>query len=73
MAKIEIEYRRAELRAATAVFEVDGRAVSYNKPSQDLGGFVESLQRGCFTDSLESGSEVKCLVNTTRIKCSVAR
>ena len=63
MAKIEIEYRRAELRASTAAFEVAGRAASYNKPSQDLGGFVERLQRGCFTDSLQSGSDVKCLVN----------
>src|SRR5580704_17070001 len=60
---MQIEYRTAELRAATAAFEVAGRAASYNTPSSDLGGFVEKLQRGCFTRSLASGEDVKCLVN----------
>jgi HK97 family phage prohead protease len=60
----KIEYRTAELRAATAAFEVAGRAASYNTPSGDLGGFVERLQPGCFTRSLASGDhDVKCLMN----------
>jgi HK97 family phage prohead protease len=60
---MQIEYRTAELRAATAAFEVAGRAASYNTPSSDLGGFVEKLQPGCFSRSLASGEDVKCLVN----------
>jgi uncharacterized protein len=59
----KIEYRTAELRAATAAFEVAGRAASYNTPSGDLGGFVERLAPGCFTRSLAAGEDVKCLVN----------
>jgi uncharacterized protein len=59
-----IEYRIAQLRAATAAFEVAGRAASYGKPSQDLGGFVEYLLPGCFTRSLANKEyDVKCLVN----------
>jgi uncharacterized protein len=61
---MKIEYRTAELRAATAAFEVAGRAASYNKLSNDLGGFREQLLPGCFTRSLASGEQdVKCLVN----------
>ena len=60
---MQIEYRKAELRAATNAFEVAGRAASYNTPSSDLGGFVEKLAPGCFTRSLASGEDVKCLVN----------
>jgi uncharacterized protein len=60
---MQIEYRKAELRASTSAFEVAGRAASYNTPSSDLGGFVEKLQHGCFTRSLASGQDVKCLVN----------
>ncbi|HTC50127.1 MAG TPA: HK97 family phage prohead protease [Candidatus Aquilonibacter sp.] len=60
---MKVEYRKAELRAATNAFEVAGRAASYNTPSSDLGGFVEKLQRGCFTRSLAAGEDVKCLVN----------
>jgi hypothetical protein len=60
---MRIEYRKAELRAATNAFEVAGRAASYNTPSSDLGGFVEKLAPGCFMRSLASGEDVKCLVN----------
>jgi HK97 family phage prohead protease len=60
---MQIEYRKAELRAATNAFEVAGRAASYNTPSSDLGGFVEKLAPGCFSRSLAAGEDVKCLVN----------
>jgi uncharacterized protein len=60
----KIEHRSGELRAATAAFEVAGRAVTYNKLSQDLGGFREKHLPGTFTRSLASGgSDVKFLQN----------
>ena len=61
---MQIEYRTAELRAATAAFEVAGRAASYNQLSNDLGGFKEKLLPGVFSRSLASNEQdVKCLVN----------
>lgn len=44
-------------------FAVVGRAISYNFPSQDLGGFIEKIAPGAFRDSINGGDDVKCLVN----------
>jgi HK97 family phage prohead protease len=64
MGNNKIEHRSGELRAATAAFEVAGRALTYNKLSQDLGGFREKHLPGTFARSLASGwSDVKFLQN----------
>ncbi|MFZ3276605.1 MAG: HK97 family phage prohead protease, partial [Candidatus Sulfotelmatobacter sp.] len=60
----KIEHRSGELRAASAAFEVAGRALTYNTLSQDLGGFREKHLPGTFARSLASGgSDVKFLQN----------
>jgi uncharacterized protein len=40
-----------------------GRALSYGKMSQDLGGFKERFAPGAFTRALKSGADCKCLFN----------
>lgn len=60
---------KKEIRAsARAISAVEGNSVSgyfakFNKPSQDLGGFVEVLAKGCFADSLVNHPDVAALVD----------
>lgn len=54
-----VEYRAAEA-GKPAVLR--GYAAVFNKPSQDLGGFVEVIRKGAFTGSLSDGSDVLALV-----------
>jgi HK97 family phage prohead protease len=52
---MNIEHRSMELRTAGDEFALVGRAIAYNKRSQDLGGFVEIIAPGAFADSVSSG------------------
>lgn len=62
MGKIETRtFRGTALRASqSGDMSIDGRALSYNTPSGNLGGFKEVLSPGCFSRSLASGSDVLC-------------
>jgi HK97 family phage prohead protease len=40
-----------------------GYAAKFNSRSEDLGGFVETIQQGAFSRSLRSRNDVKLLVN----------
>jgi len=55
-------FRGIALRASQGGdMSIAGRALSYNTPSGDLGGFKEVLAPGCFSRSIASGRVVKCL------------
>jgi HK97 family phage prohead protease len=58
-------FRGTALRAMSQGDEgsmsIAGRALSYNTPSGNLGGFKEILAPGCFSRSIASGRVVKCL------------
>jgi len=41
---------------------IRGYAAVFNKPSLDLGGFVETIARGAFTRTLAEGADVRALV-----------
>ena len=56
-----LEVRSAiELRASGAG-RLEGYAAVFGKPSQDLGGFTESVRRGAFTRSLASPAGILAL------------
>lgn len=53
-----------ELRAAEGEDMVlAGYAATFNSPSKDLGGFVETIAPGAFKRSLDAKQDVKCLFN----------
>ena len=55
-------FRGIALRASqSGDMSIAGRALSYNTPSGNLGGFKEILAPGCFSRSIASGRVVKCL------------
>ncbi len=55
-------FRGTALRASQGGdMSIAGRALSYNTPSGNLGGFKEVLAPGCFSRSIASGRVVKCL------------
>jgi HK97 family phage prohead protease len=55
-------FRGTALRASqSGDMSIAGRALSYNTPSGNLGGFKEILAPGCFSRSIASGRVVKCL------------
>lgn len=62
--KIERRYLN-ELRADSQGDELSlvGYAAVFNTPSEDLGGFRETILPGAFTRSLREGADVKCLMN----------
>src|SRR5215472_15711226 len=67
--KTEIRYT-ASLRAVIAKdeedaeeFALEGVAASYDKLSEDLGGFKERISTGAFSRSIREGHEVVALLN----------
>jgi HK97 family phage prohead protease len=52
-----------ELRAEGDGMTFVGYAAKFNSPSEDLGGFVETIEQGAFRRSLRSRNDVKLLVN----------
>ena len=53
-----------ELRAADdGSMKLVGYAATFNSPSKDLGGFVETVAPGAFTRAITEKQDVKCLLN----------
>jgi HK97 family phage prohead protease len=42
---------------------ISGRAASFGTLSEDLGGFKETIARGCFARSLQSDRDIACTFN----------
>lgn len=51
-----------ELRAGKAGV-IDGYAAVFNSPSQDLGGFIETIRSGAFSRAIRERQNVLCLFN----------
>ncbi len=51
------------IRADESKFQISGIAASYNKLSQNLGGYMEKIAPGAFTRSLKTGADVRALFN----------
>lgn len=58
----DIERRALELRAV-AGSRIEGYAAIFNSPSEDLGGFIETIRPGAFASSLRRGDDVFALVD----------
>lgn len=76
VARLEAEQERANMKQEQRNFEADfeirqegdgmtfvGYAARFNSPSEDLGGFVETIEPGAFRKTLRNRSDVKLLVN----------
>jgi hypothetical protein len=76
VARLEAEQERAKMKHETRNFDANfelreegdgmtfvGYAAKFNSPSEDLGGFVETIEAGAFRRSLRSRNDVKLLVN----------
>jgi HK97 family phage prohead protease len=76
VARLEAEEERGKMKQQTRNFEANfelraegdgmtfvGYAAKFNSPSEDLGGFVETIEPGAFRRSLRSRNDVKLLVN----------
>lgn len=76
VARLEAEEERGKMKHETRNFEADfeiredgdelrfvGYAAKFNSPSEDLGGFVETIEPGAFRRSLRSRNDVKLLIN----------
>ena len=55
----------AELRASEGGpdFLIEGYAATFNKVSQDLGGFREVIKPGAFARTIAAGTDIVCLAN----------
>jgi HK97 family phage prohead protease len=76
VARLEAEQERAKMKHETRNFDANfelreegdgmtfvGYAAKFNSPSEDLGGFVETIEPGAFRRSLRSRNDVKLLIN----------
>lgn len=76
VARIKAEEERGKMKQETRNFDADfeiraegdgmtfvGYAAKFNSRSENLGGFVETIERGAFSRSLRSRNDVKLLVN----------
>ena len=76
VARLEAEEERGKMKQETRNFDAHfelreegegmtfvGYAAKFNSPSEDLGGFVETIEPGAFRRSLRSRNDVKLLVN----------
>jgi HK97 family phage prohead protease len=76
VARLEAEEERGKMKHETRNFDAQfelreegegmtfvGYAAKFNSPSEDLGGFVETIEPGAFRRSLRSRNDVKLLVN----------
>jgi HK97 family phage prohead protease len=76
VARIKAEEERGTMKQETRNFDADfeiraegdgmtfvGYAAKFNSRSENLGGFVETIEQGAFSRSLRSRNDVKLLVN----------
>jgi HK97 family phage prohead protease len=76
VARLEAEEERGKMKHETRNFDAQfelreegdgmtfvGYAAKFNSPSEDLGGFVETIEPGAFRRSLRARNDVKLLVN----------
>ncbi len=76
VARLEAEEERGKMKHETRNFDAQfelreegdgmtfvGYAAKFNSPSEDLGGFIETIEPGAFRRSLRSRNDVKLLVN----------
>ena len=74
--RLKAEEERGKMKHETRNFDADfelraegdgmtfvGYAAKFNSPSEDLGGFTETIESGAFRKSLRSRNDVKLLVN----------
>ncbi len=74
--RLEAEQERANMKQETRNFDANfelreegdgmtfiGYAAKFNSPSEDLGGFIETIEPGAFRRSLRSRNDVKLLIN----------
>ena len=76
VARLEAEEERGKMKHETRNFDAQfelreegdalsfvGYAAKFNSPSEDLGGFIETIEPGAFRRSLRSRNDVKLLIN----------
>ena len=61
--KAGIEVRTGLSLRAAASGRLVGLAAVFDKPSQDLGGFVEVIKPGAFRHALQNAEHVRALYN----------
>jgi len=62
-ASLSIERRISEIRVADNKRKLTGYAAVFDKESEDLGGFVETIAPGAFSSVLAKNPDVRALIN----------
>ena len=69
----EIRYIATELRADAESRVIEGYAITFNTDSQNLGGFIETIESGAVTPELIRKSDIKLLYNHNENSGIIAR
>ena len=70
---IEVRYINTELRANTETREITGYAIVFNTESENLGNFIEVIDRDAVTPELIANSDIKLLYNHDEMQGILAR
>ncbi len=62
MSRPEYRFTRSELRAADDR-TLSGYAAVFSSPSEDLGGFTETIRKGAFARAISSRQDVRCTID----------
>ena len=62
-AKTEFEVRAEPDGTGGSIGVVEGHAAVFNKRSEDLGGFVEEVEKGAFKRTLKNNPDTRALIN----------
>jgi HK97 family phage prohead protease len=63
MSKVERRYLSGVELRASAGDGIEGYAAIFNSPSEDLGGFKETIRPGAFARAIRTGQDVRALFN----------